>query len=387
MEVFYLPNNSKNTTSLTLLIYLILLAYKRSSPKNRPIIMNSIPIFLAATNTYAVPLAVCLYSIIKHSSPENHYHFHIISDDMSPENQATLKQLEKPEQISIDFQNTSDKLNQKAKQIDCGRFSAMSLARLEAADIFPQYEKIVYLDVDTLINGDIAELYHSPLNEAPLAAALDTGCLRLVMKDDVVTPHFLSLPLHHPSDYRNAGVMVMNLKKMRERNLADAFIKKFDSGYKLAFLDQDAINLTLEGEMAYLPPSWNFHYTEIFLTYPEPTLNYALHGTPYEGLNKDFQAKSWKLLHMIGSKPWKADTGFLPAYYLEAWWPIAMECPIFRDEISQLIPNFMRDVTAHTKKLRRKLLYSFFKTRRKRLKKIRNLEELMRTIMRLNQEL
>ncbi|MBQ6783188.1 MAG: hypothetical protein IJP63_04210 [Acholeplasmatales bacterium] len=101
--------------------------------------------------------------------------------------------------------------------------SPYTLLRL-FADIIPNMpDKLLYLDADLMFNGDIEKLYSIDVNKVEYAAAND---------------HYGKF-LINPR-YINAGVLLFNLKKMKETNLlgkARELIKK----KKLTFADQSAI--------------------------------------------------------------------------------------------------------------------------------------------------
>lgn len=101
--------------------------------------------------------------------------------------------------------------------------SPYTLLRL-FADIIPNMpDKLLYLDADLMFNGDIEKLYSIDVNKVEYAASND---------------HYGKF-LINPR-YINAGVLLFNLKKMKETNLlgkARELIKK----KKLTFADQSAI--------------------------------------------------------------------------------------------------------------------------------------------------
>lgn len=93
------------------------------------------------------------------------------------------------------------------------------------ADRFPKLpDKLIYLDTDTVLTGDIAKLYEQELGNAEFAGVRDRyGC------------HFFGI------NYLNAGVLLLNLPKIREtglfRRALDACARK-----KIFLSDQTALN-------------------------------------------------------------------------------------------------------------------------------------------------
>lgn len=101
--------------------------------------------------------------------------------------------------------------------------SPYTLIRLLADRIDSLPDKILYLDIDIMFNRDINLLYSIDVSEVEYAAARD---------------HYGKYLIN--PNYVNAGVMLWNLKKMRETgllvNARDLIRKK-----KLTFADQSAI--------------------------------------------------------------------------------------------------------------------------------------------------
>ncbi len=91
-------------------------------------------------------------------------------------------------------------------------------------DLIPDMpDKILYLDVDIMFNRDISLLYDTDVTEYEYAAARD---------------HYGKYLLN--PNYINAGVLLFNMKKVRETGLL-AKARELIKTKKLMFADQDAI--------------------------------------------------------------------------------------------------------------------------------------------------
>ena len=89
------------------------------------------------------------------------------------------------------------------------------------------------------------------------------------------------------NSYFNSGVMLINTAKWVAENISEKVLAILDErGASFTLMDQDALNLALDGEAAILPSTWNMIYNLGQMTqYPEP-------GTLF--------------LHYTGSiKPWR----------------------------------------------------------------------------------
>ena len=107
-------------------------------------------------------------------------------------------------------------------------FTPYTLLRLYA-DIYPNFpDKIIYLDVDTVINNDIAELYNQDIDGYELGVVRDV--------------FIFGLKLH--KTYFNAGMLLINVPKCREVGLFKKARQLLETK-KLSFFDQDALNYSV----------------------------------------------------------------------------------------------------------------------------------------------
>ena len=98
-----------------------------------------------------------------------------------------------------------------------------TLLRLLADKIPDMPEKLLYLDIDMMVAGDISELYNIDVTDYEYAAVKEKYGSKFIRYD-----------------YINAGMLLLNMKKIKETRLlekARQLIKK----RKLPFADQDAI--------------------------------------------------------------------------------------------------------------------------------------------------
>lgn len=92
------------------------------------------------------------------------------------------------------------------------------------ADLIPELpDKLLYLDIDMMANGDIAELYNIDISSYEYAAVREKyGCI-------FIWP-----------DYINAGMLLLNMKKIKETKLLEK-ARHLIKTKKMLFADQDAV--------------------------------------------------------------------------------------------------------------------------------------------------
>ena len=119
----------------------------------------------------------------------------------------------------------------------------MTMMRTALCKLFPELDRVLWLDIDTIVLGDISKLWELPLDDYYFAATKEIG--RSTEK----------------SLYTNVGVSMYNLEKMRD-GMADQVINALNSKI-YRFLEQDALNEFCRGYIFDMPSEYNANeYTE-----------------------------------------------------------------------------------------------------------------------------
>lgn len=160
--------------------------------------------------------------------------------------------------------------------------------RILASSILdPSIDKIIYLDSDLVVLGDLKGLWETDVEKAALAGAPDPfGASRRV-----------ALGMPAGSSYINSGVLVFNLARWRAQGLGDrlgVYIAR--EGSRLLFHDQDAINAVLHSQIKVIDYRWN---VQAVLSLPRKTKGLADRAQIVEAL------RSPAIIHYTSSrKPW-----------------------------------------------------------------------------------
>lgn len=122
--------------------------------------------------------------------------------------------------------------------------------RVFLPELLPDIDKLLYLDVDTIVRADLGPLWATELGEHYLGAVTN-----VFQWDHVDRPAKLGL---EPNEYFNAGVLLMNLRLMRRDGCSSALrafaIENVD---RIDWRDQDTLNLVLGKRRLPLHPRWN----------------------------------------------------------------------------------------------------------------------------------
>jgi len=181
--------------------------------------------------------------------------------------------------------------------------------RLKIATLLSNLDKVIYLDADIVANSDLRKLWQISIGAFCMGAC----------KESSYKHNSERLGLATDSPYINAGVLVLNLKKMREKNIESLFWDCLEKKSNiLELVDQDVINLCLiedrEGIMQ-IQKNWN---TQVRTDTPIPIEYIPIVENPY-------------IIHYVNpDKPWNSKSKQLyKEKYLE-----------YQEYVENLIPEF-----------------------------------------------
>ncbi|MBQ3263829.1 glycosyltransferase family 8 protein [Candidatus Saccharibacteria bacterium] len=256
-----------------------------------------VPVFFTINNAYAPYVAAAIHSLEQKSNKKRYYRVIILHDGLSLDNRVRLRSLA-TKNVAIQFKKMSHNLYLKAivayctkRQKGSGDFfsSAVYYYRAFIPRLFPQYEKGVYIDSDTILLGDIGELFDVELDGAALAAFPDPKVTNIREFRDYVDN---ALDVPH-SEYVNSGVQLMNLKEMRRVKYLSTMIemiREYDAD--LVAPDQDYLNVILRGKILAIGPEWNAEPVEVL---PEGTklVHFNLFNKPWHYKNVPQEQLFW----------------------------------------------------------------------------------------------
>lgn len=200
---------------------------------------------------YSVWVGTVMQSILEHT--DSRICFHILHDEtVSEENKRKLKQVANQKGDVIEFHEIDRAEFECIKDRTHG-FTIGTMFRCMLPDLLPDLSKIIYLDADLLVNTDIKELWEFDISDYCLAAVVDEG---------VINFHIPNILYKYPEidrkQYFNAGVLCMNLRKIKQRgNLKDLVVEFLVNNPEATYPDQDALNVLFHNNILYLDSSWN----------------------------------------------------------------------------------------------------------------------------------
>ena len=250
-------------------------------------------IVYAADHNFALVCAVSVASLLRYKEPEKNYIIHVLSDgSMNGDDKQLFVALENK------YSNTEilieDVINEAFEKVDFSKnyYTKMTLYRLMLPGILKESDKCVYIDCDTLIYNNIEELFEIDLEKYYLGAVRDPDITKIYLEN---------IWNSDLDNYFNAGVLLINLKALRDNNMEEKFFPEIDKDWSTC--DQDILNKTCYGKVLFLKKRFNqFSYS--VKAEDNPCIIHFL-GDP-------------------GMRPWQ----YLHANKADDWWEVAS---IFQD--------------------------------------------------------
>lgn len=237
--------------------------------------VTQIPVALSANRSFALPMAVTLYSLLRTASASTRLKLYLLGNDLHPGLVDSVR--ESVQVIEVPLPNSLVGVSK--------RYPPEALAPVLLDQVIDE-ERILFLDCDLLVLDDLQELWNSDLCGHALAAVRDGA------------------HPYHPdgSSYFNCGVLLLDLKRWREQDTGRRVLELLHTT-PCRFFHQSALNRLYKNDWAELHPRWNLIAGLCGRTFTPPRLEKAI-GQP-------------GIAHFAGRfKPWKFKTrGSFASHY------------------------------------------------------------------------
>lgn len=207
-----------------------------------------IDVVFATDNKYSQHCMAAMASILLNTNENKSLRFHILDGGINNDIKDKFEELKNLRDFTITFYNMKN-FDFSALPLNRSYISEATYYRLYLTDILPQeIKKVVYLDCDIIVEGDLNEFWETDISEHLAAVVEDEG--------SVLQQRRLMLP--EENKYFNAGVLLLNIEGLREFGAKEKFFEYFKQNEKIITLqDQDILNGVLNGKCKYLPLKWN----------------------------------------------------------------------------------------------------------------------------------
>lgn len=212
-------------------------------------------IALCTDNNYAMPCGVTMISVLENNK-DTLIKFHIVGTELKDEVKDTISSiLLKYNNASIFFYDIKESFF-KANDLSPFEIEYISMSaytRLFLANILPDnLEKVIYMDCDLIICGNISELWNTNIDKYSI------GAVPALHIQEYMPNLIVDLGYSDTYGYINSGMLLINLKYFKEHSIIDKFLSySKERCEKFKYHDQDIINGTLYDTKLALPIKYN----------------------------------------------------------------------------------------------------------------------------------
>lgn len=253
-----------------------------------------IPIVFSTDHNFVMPTAVTIHSLLKTKKEGIRYDINLlVNNDVTEEDKETLRKQVKADCVDsrINFIEVGDAFKDGFEIRD---ISTACYNRLMIPWLLPQYDKVIYSDVDIIFKNDISDVFNIDLKDNLLA-----GCGGEVWKKGLIKKYLIKIGTN-PEEYVNSGFLIINSKLNRESGLKKTYLEL--SQRHFLYQDQDILNIVCRGKISHIPSTYNMKPVDVY----------------------DYPLEEVKAIHYIGLKPWDHFT-----YCWCDWWEMYRESVVF----------------------------------------------------------
>jgi lipopolysaccharide biosynthesis glycosyltransferase len=210
--------------------------------------VSVIHVSCAAEGAYVAHSAAMLHSVLAHRGGHGVRVHYLHGPGFPARSEELLTEMVERGGGSISFLPVADR---RIAGLPAQQFTSAMWYRIFLPELLPELERILYLDIDTIVVDSLDPLWQTNLAGYYLAAVTN-----------VFEPHYLHRPaelgLSGPEAYFNSGVLLMNLEEMRRLGCTPALRDyALEHGDRLLWPDQDTLNVVLGAQRLPLHPRWN----------------------------------------------------------------------------------------------------------------------------------
>lgn len=275
--------------------------------------MKIVPIAFAFDNNLVFPACICISSLLMNAKGDTFYDIFILHSEREKLDRGQLDKIPQYFPHSRIQYRVIDGTFDSAFEIR--GITTPAYYRLMIPELIPEYDKIIYSDVDVIFRSDLSELYTMTDMEDNYIAGVNSLAYLI--------PENLKYYKRMGVDAKGiiySGNLLLNSKKIIE----DGIIRKFKalSSNKYKFQDMDILNIVCEGKIKYLPPEFCLTtYISNWVVYNRAKLNELWDEEVID------RALSTGIVHYNGQKPWKGI-----CVNFDIWWEYYRKSPFFDEK-------------------------------------------------------
>ena len=290
----------------------------------------TIPVVFAADDNYVPMLTTTIHSVLANASDAYFYDVVVLQNGITADHQRIMRAfLEASGKASVRFAEVGSLVDKYNLRTNNAHIGIETYFRFLIQELMPWYDKVLYLDSDLVVEGDISQLWQVELGDNLLAAAHDIDFLGNLNApgSDHTSYNERILHMKDPYNYLQAGVLVLNTEQMRKLHPMEEWLK-LASNNALIYNDQDVLNAACEDRVTYLDWRWNVMHD------CGDRVNKVFSFAPAEAFAAYNASRTEPLvIHYAGlEKPWK----YPGCDFAERYWHYARQTPFYELMVAAL---------------------------------------------------
>ena len=248
--------------------------------------MSFVNVCFTINDLFFLPCCVAIKSIIASKRQNYSIRFFVVYNNLSNKNINKIKKIVEKHKESVIFRQIKLSDFENLPIEPYSHYTYENYFRINIPHIFPDIDKMLYLDSDIVVNSDISELFNTDISSSYLACVYEKyqNSLRIIEGLKSIDTEY---EVEKSYKYYNSGILLINCNKWREDQISSKLFDFAELNSSLIYLpDQDTINYVINKNIIYLDYAWNVQFN-------------------LESLD-DFNENDIKIIHFVGPiKPWK----------------------------------------------------------------------------------
>lgn len=270
--------------------------------------MKTIPILFTFDQSLVMPAGVCITSLLESAKPDTFYDIFILHGAG-----CDFSALDLLKQKFSNFRLTCREVSGEfVGAYEIRGIPETAYYRLLSPELIPEYDKLLYSDVDVIIREDLSKYYEMDLDDNYFAAVDNCSALRPSMQR-----YISDLGLDYRNKYYYSGNLVINSALIRQDKMIDRFRELGKNDYNQQ--DMDIINIACNKRFLPLGPVFCMTVQLYGLILDRRAEMEAIYGA--QALE---DALDHGIVHYNGAKPWKKT-----CINMDIWWAVYRRSPFF----------------------------------------------------------
>lgn len=275
--------------------------------------MTTVPIVFAFDNNLAMPAAVCIFSLLANAKDTTIYDIFVLKREYEDLDLSMVEMVMRNyPRHKLTVRNVGDTFD---GSFEIRGITTPAYYRLLIPSLIPEYDKVLYSDVDVIFRDDLSHVYSTDIGDNYIA-----GVNAITYLDKDSNDYYFRLGLD-PRKVVYSGNLIFNNKVILENPaIGKSFLDQAKNNYK--FQDMDVLNIVCQNRIFQLKPDF------CLSNYICKAMVYERAQLPESWSNSDLEyARDFGIVHYNGRKPWQ---GYCMNF--DIWWEYYRKSPIFDEK-------------------------------------------------------